>query len=222
MDFLKLLKSFEDFIFEATSWLVFYPLTIWRVLVAPLEMMAASDREQTETLEHQYDDALSPPLLLLVTLVIMNGVATAFHVPQSTSASHLSAYLTSAPQNLILFRSLLFSLPPLVAATTLLRRQGRKLTRESLRAPFYAQCYLAAPTAIFVSTGFMIEQRPDLPDQIGAAIVLVGAIWFLTVQTLWFRRRLAISYLKAALTAVWALIRAVAYTLAILIPVALI
>lgn len=60
MDFMKLLKSFEDFIFEAASWLIFYPLTLWRIMMHPLKTMDYSDREQSDGAEHSYDDALSP------------------------------------------------------------------------------------------------------------------------------------------------------------------
>lgn len=65
MDLLKILRSFEEFIFEATSWLIFYPMTLWRVLRDPLAAMDYSDREQADSDERRYDDTLSPPLFLL-------------------------------------------------------------------------------------------------------------------------------------------------------------
>lgn len=222
MDFLKILKGFEDFIFEATSWLLFYPLTLWRVISRPLAAMQASDREQSDTLEHQYDDAMSPPLLLLLTLVLMNGLAMALHVGDMARPTVLESYIMSSVQHQILFRSLLFSLPPLVAAATLVRKQGKKLNRESLRMPFYAQCYLAAPTAIFVGIGAAVAQRPDWPNYIGEIVVALGVVWFLRVQAFWFARQLNVSRLRGLLIGGWALIRACAYAVAILIPVALI
>ena len=105
MDFLKILKGFEDFIFEATSWLLFYPLTLWRVISRPLAAMEASDREQSDSLEHQYDDAMSPPLLLLLTLVLMNGLAMALHVGELERATTLGSYIMSSPEHRVLFRS---------------------------------------------------------------------------------------------------------------------
>lgn len=222
MDFLKILKSFEDFIFEAASWLIFYPLTLWRVLTQPLSAMAASDREQNDVLERQYDDAMSPPLLLLITLVLTSGLSMALHVGEVSETTVLSGYILSSPEHRILFNSLQFSVPPLVAAETLLRRQGKKLNRENLRAPFYAQCYLAAPTAIVVSVGLIVAQRPDLPNLIGEAVAVAGAVWFLWVQTRWFARHLGVTPVRAAVIAVWALARALAAMVAILLPVALI
>jgi len=37
--FLIFLKSFEVFLYELMSWLVFYPRTLWRSVRRPLEMM---------------------------------------------------------------------------------------------------------------------------------------------------------------------------------------
>lgn len=38
MDFLKIPKSFEEFVYEALTWLVLPPRTLFRILVAPARM----------------------------------------------------------------------------------------------------------------------------------------------------------------------------------------
>ena len=222
MDLLKILRSFEDFLFEAVSWLVFYPLTLWRILRGPLAAMDYSDREQSDSEEHRYDDALSPPLFLLATVVLANLIGMALHVPPPPEVSTVTRTLFASQQNLILFRSLAFSLIPLVAAVTLLRHEKKRISRETLRPPFYAQCYLAAVCAAFVSIGGSIFQRPELPNAVGAAIMIGGTCWFLFVQSHWFARRLNVSVGKGAGIAVLALVRALIYLQAILIPIALI
>lgn len=222
MDLLKILRSFEEFLFEAVSWLVFYPLTLWRIVRGPLAAMDYSDREQSDSEEHRYDDALSPPLFLLATIVIGNLIALALHVPPPPETSQTTRVLLASQQNLVLFRSLAFSLIPLVAAVTLLHHQKHRISRESLRAPFYAQCYLAAVCAAFVSVGGAIFQRPELPNALGAAIMIGGTAWFLFVQSHWFARRLNVSVGRGAWIAVWAMVRALLYLMAILIPIALI
>jgi len=136
MDFLKILRSFEEFIFEATTWLLFYPLTLWRIVRGPLAAMDYSDREQADPEDKRYDDAISPPLVLLATIVIANFVSVAVHIPPPEGASDLTKALAASPERLALFRSLVFSLIPLVAALTLLRRLGHKVSRHSLRPPF--------------------------------------------------------------------------------------
>jgi hypothetical protein len=221
MDFMKLLRSFEEFLFEATSWLVFYPVTLWRVLVHPLDTMAYSDAEQGDDEEGRYDDALTPPLFLLVTVVAMNLLALAAHMPQPDEGGTLRHAIFSSPQNAAMFRALVFSLIPLVAAVILLRGQGVRLSRETLRPPFYAQCYLAGPFAVIVLGGGIIFQRQDIPNILGLALMAAGMAWFLTAQTRWFASRLGIGALKAAGIAVGALVLALVCFVAIVIPVAL-
>ncbi|MDB5452182.1 MAG: hypothetical protein JWO33_760, partial [Caulobacteraceae bacterium] len=52
--------------------------------------------------------------------------------------------------------------------------------------------------------------------------IIGGTLWFLVVQTRWFRKQLAVSWLNAGVTATWATLRALAYLVVILIPIALI
>lgn len=217
MDFLKILRSFEEFIFEAATWLLFYPRTLWRIMWRPLATMDYSDREQAEPDERRYDDALSPPITLLITIVLVNFIGQALHVPQPHDSSNIGKTVLNSQTNLILFRSLVFSLVPLVAASTLVKRQGHQLTRETMRAPFYAQCYLAAPCAAFVSVGLMIFLRPEVHSLVGLSAIVAGTSWFLTAQTRWFRNRLGVSTAQAALIAIWAMARAVAYLLVVLV-----
>lgn len=219
---MKLLRSFEDFIFEAVSWLIFYPLTVWRIVTRPLTTMAYSDGEQGETEARRYDESLSPPLLLLVTVVLVDAVANALHFADLKATSQTTAALLASPQNLTLFRAGVFSLLPLVAATTLLRRTNVPLSRETLRPPFYAQCYLATPCSLILGVGQAIFHRNDVPDAVGVAVGIAGAVWFLVTQTRWFHSRLGVSWLNAGLTTAWAVLRAAAFLFVILLPVALI
>jgi hypothetical protein len=221
MDFMKLLRSFEEFLFEATSWLVFYPLTLWRVLVHPLRTIAYSDAEQGDDEAGRYDDALTPPLFLLITVVLMNGIAMAAHIARPPGTGSLQHAIFDSPQNAALFRALIFSLIPLVAAVVLLRRQGVRLSRETLRPPFYAQCYLAGPCAVFLNGGGVIFQRHDIPNIYGLGLMLAGVAWFLTAQTRWFASRLEVGPLRAAGLAVGALVLALVCLVAIILPVAL-
>lgn len=220
MDFLKLLRSFEDFLFEAAGWLLFYPLTLWRIVRQPLAAMAYSDRQQAEPEERRYDEAMSPPMMLLFTIVLANLVSTAAHVAPPEGSTQLTHVITQSQQNLILFRSLLFSLVPLVSAASLLHRQGKVLSRQSLKGPFYAQCYLAAPCVSIVSTGGLILQRPDLPNALGAAVVLGGTLWFLWVQSAWFADKLDVPRRKGGLIGAWAMARAVAFLTVLVVPLA--
>lgn len=141
MDFMKLLKSLEELLYELVSWLVFYPITLWRTLARPLETMRYADVELSDRPEDQYDDTLSPPLFLLITLLIAQGITYAF--PTIIDQSHPIA----SSSNLLLGRGVVYGVFPLMMAMALLRRKVVPVTRNSLRPPFYSQCYIAAPFA---------------------------------------------------------------------------
>src|SRR5688572_3994391 len=74
MNFFNLLKSLDELLYEIMSWLIFYPVTLWQGLTRPLKMMDYSDAEQGDAEEKQYTDTLSPPLFLLLTLVISHAL----------------------------------------------------------------------------------------------------------------------------------------------------
>lgn len=213
---MKILRSFEEFLFEATSWLAFYPLTLWRVVTRPLTWMDYSDAEQSDEGEGRYDRALSPPLLLLITVVLLNLIGTATHSAPPAEASLLLHAVNRTPENQALFRALIFSLLPLLAAVIMLRGQQRPLSRETLRAPFYAQCYLAAPCAMIVNAGIFIFANDDISNALGVAVIVGGAAWFLTAQTRWFAARLKLRTPKAALLALASTLAAITALFAIL------
>ena len=143
MDVMKLIQSLDDALYSVMSWLVFYPLTFWRTLVRPLEMMAYADREASDRGEDQYDDAIRPPLFLFITLLISHGFELLVMGQNPLIADrHGLAALVDSDFALLGLRLLLFSLFTLTMAVTLLRRQGAQLTHTSLRRPFYGQCFV--------------------------------------------------------------------------------
>ena len=44
MDFLRIIRLLEELLYEVMGWLVFYPRTLWRIVVDPVSMMRYSDR----------------------------------------------------------------------------------------------------------------------------------------------------------------------------------
>jgi hypothetical protein len=223
MDLLKILRSFEEFLFEVMTWLYFYPRTLWRIVSRPMATMAYADAEGAEPEDNRFDDSLSPPVLLLISLVLANAVGWAAHIPKPAAASRIVEGLFNSPQNLLLFRCLIFSLIPLLAALSLLRRQGVSVSRNSLREPFYAQCYLAAPFALVESLGAIaMERGGPAYASVGLFLVVLGVVWLLAVQARWFRDRLKVGLLAAIGLSVSAFVRSIICMLAIVIPVALI
>ncbi|WP_428632096.1 hypothetical protein [Sphingopyxis sp.] len=199
MDFLKLIRSLDELLYEIMSWLIFYPLTLWRTLVHPLKMMDYSDAELGDPAERQYTDTLSPPLFLLLTLAIGHAIELSL-VGQNALVEGkvgLSA-LISDDSSLIMLRTVTFSLFPLILAARLLRAKARKLDREPLRAPFYSQCYLAAPLAMLSGLSENLIRYNQVWSMItGLLLYIFALIWFGTLQVLWFRQHLHCGFWRA-------------------------
>lgn len=200
MDFVKILRSFEEFLYEVLTWLLFYPRTLWRVLVRPLAMMEYSDREQHDPIEQKYTDALSPPLFLMLSILLAHMLELMVHQNVNFREGFRSVFQTD--QTFLLLRCVVFGLYPLMFATALLRQTGAVLDRETLRAPFFAQCYVTAPFALTLSIASLGARMKDPLLTTGSSVLGGVAIaWLLVVQTLWFRKRLGIGAIRAFVTA---------------------
>lgn len=194
MDFMKLLKSIEELLYELITWFMFYPLTLWRIVRHPITMLSYAQKELSEKESNQFDDAVSPPILLLLTLVMLHLVEGALN---AAWASTLPSFLQD-DRNLLIFRALLFSLFPLLYSTAGLRASGARLTRTILKPAFYSQSYATVPFVLSLSVGLqLIAGRSEIASLIGWAILVGGVVWYLAVQTAWFSRSGSISQWRA-------------------------
>lgn len=199
MNFFNLLQSLDELLYEVMSWLVFYPVTLWRVLVHPLKMMDYSDVEQGDVSDQQYTDTLSPPLFLLLSLILVHAAEIALVGTDAVVASKvgLSAFVSNNT-DLIILRIVLYSLFPVMMATRMVRAQGLQVDRATLRAPFYSQCYVAAVLAMMLGTAvILVKLGHDWAVLAGGALALFGLLWFGFLQTAWFNQHLQCGRLKA-------------------------
>ncbi len=203
---MKILKSLEELLYELVSWFVFYPLTMWRTLVMPLRMMRYADTELADRPEDQYEDTLSPPLFLLITLLLSQGFSNL--LPSTYDPSQAAKELGSG-SNLLLARGVIFGIYPLVMAVTILRWKNVRITRDALRPPFFSQCYVAAPFAMVLVLSLDLL---TMPSGAGVAVGLIGLAaaitWYAQAQVRWFVHDLKIGVGKAFLTYSLALIAA--------------
>ena len=95
-------------------------------------------------------------------------------------------------------RMVAFAIFPLLSSVRLLRRKRQKLDRESLKLPFYSQCYATAPMALLFGLAATWEQvKVPWAPLVAVALMGVGVVWFLVVETGWFRSELQISRIRA-------------------------
>jgi len=199
MDFFKLIQSLDELLYEILSWLLFYPLTLWRVLVHPVRMLHYADTELTKEDGRQFSDTLNPPLFLFLTVILIHLIELGW-VGQSevvTSRAGVDS-LVSSDTSVIVLRALVFGLFPLLLARRSLVAQKIHVDREALKTPFYAQCYATAPFAILVSAAGLVLRKYGMAGIVaGLGCLIAALLWFGIIQVEWFRTRLKTSYPQA-------------------------
>ena len=201
MDFMRLLKSLEELLYEVMVMLVFFPRTLYLTVRHPQRMMDYADTELGDVQSDQYSDTLSPPLFLMICLVINHLMERAF--PAGVEST-LPVVLQDT-QNLLIFRVFMFSLLPLVLSLRLMQKLGIALDRETLRPVFYSQCFVTAPITLLIGTGAAISHMGgEFALLLSNGVSLGGLVWYLAQQTLWFRSKLACGTAAAAANAIGA------------------
>jgi hypothetical protein len=210
VDFLKIIRSIEEFLYEAMTWLLFYPRTLWRCVRHPDWIIAYTDKELGESPGEQFTDLISPPLFLIISIVVAHGVELSLGNRLQPSNSRLVNEIAASEQNLLVFRALIFSVFPLVMAAGLLHTRGTPIDRATLRSPFFLQCYLAAPFAVVTSSAVaLLRAHGPTYHVIGGVLLTLALVWFVVVQTRWLYKQtgqgwgrafgLALGYLLLAL-----------------------
>lgn len=199
MDFMKWLNSLDEFLYEVMSWIVFFPRTLWLTIRRPMGMMDYADSQSGLPEEDQYSDALSPPLFLALALILAHGASAALGERDAIVANtHGLAAIVDDQTSALLLRLVIFAAFPLLMAMRLMRRQGEKLDRGTLRLPFYAQCYPAATFAFGMSMGVTLNHVAWEPARVAGSLLAAAAvIQYLFVETRWFATRLGLGPMRA-------------------------
>ena len=185
MDFIRILRSLEELLYEAMTWIVFYPRTLWRSIKSPIRMLQYAQRELGDAPDQQYTDTLSPVLFLMLTLALSHAVTQAV-APTSGELHGLMARLMGSEQNQLITRSVAFAIFPLVYSTQQLRRTRTPLDRNTLRAPFHGQCFIAAVFALLLGIGVMLMTTGNSALIVtGASLATIAVIWYVGVQARW-------------------------------------
>jgi hypothetical protein len=87
MDFMKWLNSLDELLYEVMSWLLFFPITLWRSIVHPIRTMADIERQAALPEDAQYAAVLSPPLFLALALLLAHAASTALGQTDAIMAS---------------------------------------------------------------------------------------------------------------------------------------
>lgn len=210
MGFLKIIRSVEEFLYEAMTWLLFYPRTFWRCVRNPDWIVAYTDKELGESPGEQFTDLISPPLFLIISIFIAHGIELSLGNRLPLTTSKAINEIAASEQNLLAFRALLFSVFPLVMAAGFLHTRGTPIDRETLRSPFFLQCYLAAPFAVVTSSAVaFLRAHGSTYSIIGGVMLATSLIWYVVVQTRWLYKQIEKGWWRAFGLAVGYLLLAV-------------
>lgn len=188
MDFIRILRSLEEFLYEVMTWLVFYPRTLLRTLLWPIQVLEYSRTELRKPEEEQFQDTLSAPLFLMLSLVISHLIELALHLHPFANTGHVAETLFGSDQNLVILRSLMFAIFPLMFAVEQVRDTKQTLTRKTLRGPFYGECYPASVFCLAVGIGGTTVQAFPANAPVGWALIVGAIIWYLGLQIVWLKR----------------------------------
>lgn len=197
MDFLSFTRAAEQFVYEFMTWVLFFPLTIIKILLNPLVSVDYVEAEDGKPQDTAYAGAMRPALLLLIALTL-GSLAVPFNQDEIAKMAQIriGRIITDSWVNLVLFRLITFSTFPTIAALIYDRFTPGKIDRFSLRRPFSQQCYLMAPFVLFVSPLLVLSSRTD-----NAWVFLAIAalhLWLLVAETLFFVKRAGFSWLAGA------------------------
>lgn len=201
MDFLKILKSFEDFVYEALIWLILLPKTLVRIVLRPRQMVAYVQAEQTREGDDRYGDAISPPLLLILCVLVSHVFDLALRKQTAQEMGTLAAALLKSEQNLLLYRTMAFGIWSLAGAVWYMCHSRQPIHRINLRNPFYEQCYLVAPFAMAMSISTTFALSGGLLSAFGVGLALLALLWFFVAEWHWVRERAGLGAGRSAVVA---------------------
>jgi len=216
MNFVQWLSSLDEILYELMAWVLFYPITLWKIVRSPIRTMKYAEDQLTLPKSEQFRATVSPPIMLVLTIVVIQGVGIAVGdgVSPIVASHHGLAALVNDNTSLLLLRLALFGLFALVLAARKVRRSGTVINRDTLKPPFYAQCYAIAPFALLASGGVTIAISPDVRlAPWGLAATLGGFIYYAVVQIRWFSVELGQTRLRSSLDVLFGMALSIAITL---------
>ena len=188
---LRNLQWLEAFLRKVLTWPVSFPRTLWRVLRNPIAVSLYTRRQLLQQPDRRFSGMLSPPLMLILSIVLAHLLG--FAIPDRPSPWVPGELLT------LLVRSFSYGLYALIPAMAMLRVRRVRVSRTTLREPFYIQCYLAAPLSIGLIAANLLA---GVQVALAMLVTILACIWYLFSQIVLLRRFLDLPLLPATFIAI--------------------
>lgn len=212
MDLIRLLRSLEEFLYELIGWFVFYPRTFLRIVFHPGATACYTRAELGKDIDSQFQDTISPVLMLILSVAIAHVVELAANLPVPTTASPARQFLFGTEQGILLTRSTIFCVFALGASLGTLRRERLPVTRASLREPFSIQAFLVSPFVVFLSiAALVVRTNTGWVQTIGFVIAGASIAWYIFARTAAYRALYGGGWLRPLVSVcVWFLLTTIA------------
>ena len=192
VDILSLSKVIEKGVFEILMWILFFPLTLFRMIFRPRTTLANVRQEVAKAdLEDGDDDAsfesaVRPALFLFLAVVIAAVLVPL--TPEEIAEyeqSDLGRALLGSWISLVAYNTVIFSILPLTGAVLLDLLTPGRMTRRTLRLPFDQQCYIGAPSMFGLMALVSLFSSLSVSSVTWCFLILGG--WLLVVEYMFFR-----------------------------------
>jgi hypothetical protein len=98
----RLLRSLEEFLYELIGWFVFHPRTFMRILFRPGTAATYVRSELTKDVNIQFQDAISPVLIMILSVGVAYLVELAIEAPLPETTSPTRRLLFGTDQGILL------------------------------------------------------------------------------------------------------------------------
>jgi hypothetical protein len=178
---LKVLQSVEELIFQIATWIVLLPRTFLRVLRRPQWVPEYVSEELHKDATERFSSQMSPVLFwVLIGLVphlLTIDLLGSMSESRVASEKEWLRFLASSWEARLLVISIFALSGPLAFSTAIARDRKETVSRDSLRSPFYGQCYAFAPAYLFLVPAVTFTLRYDQGVPGGAVGVGYAASW---------------------------------------------
>lgn len=204
MPFLNVARLLDELLYEIMTWLIFYPVTLWRSIRHPLRTMEYARGELAKEPGTQFRETLRPPIFLLVTVMLayvieLGAVGESAVVTDKTGVANL----IDDDQSMMVFRIVAFALFPVIMAAVETWLGREEVNRHTVQQPFHAQCFLAGPLVLALCLSTTGVRRPEVwLEPVSLAAAALATLLYIVAETLWFVRRTRCGWGRAVVAAV--------------------
>lgn len=188
MDFIKLIRSVEEFVYEICLWFLQVPKTFLKVIFKPKWVIPYVKEQLVKEEKKQFEEYLSPILFWVLIVVIPTFIVLkALSDGIGPENEIFKEILGESLQTKILVVATLLVVSPLTFAVGIHKRQKKTISRDSLKENFYIQVYVFAPLQFFtVSLLFEVKQglNPTVADIMSIFNALLAISGF--IYSWWF------------------------------------